>query len=334
MSTYPGVRKIVSQIAKSGKVNRVFITGGNGALSNELLPYLTQLYGESNILLTDIHNTTGLNPKHFATLDMTDRKTMESLIKDFKPDTILHLGSILSAAGEKNPQMALSVNIEGSRNAIDLATEYKCRIYTASTTASFGTEANKVLRNIEFQRPKTVYGISKVFMELYGEYHHYKHGTDFRALRYPVVIAPMLSPGATAMCTIDIYYGALRDKKYKMYLKPDQQLPIIYIDDLITGTLQFLEAPNEKLKYRTYNIASLDYFSIKDQVENVKKHVKGFECTYEIDARQKIAETWPWSADPKEASEHWGYKRYYDNLDKITQTMIEKVPAYLAKEKK
>ena len=213
MSAYPGVKHFISQIAKSGKVNRLFLSGANGSLGNELLPYLTQLYREQNILLTDVRNTTGLNPLQFATLDMTDRKTMEHLIKEFKPDTILHLGSILSSAGEKNPQLALSINIEGSRNAIDLATEYKCRIFAASTIASFGSESHKKLRNIEFQRPKTVYGISKVFMELYGEYHHHTHGTDFRALRYPVVIAPSQAPGATAMCTIDIYNGALRDKK-------------------------------------------------------------------------------------------------------------------------
>jgi len=318
------VDAFVANFKKSGLVNRIMMTGANGSLGNELLPYLIKLYGKENLLLTDIRNTTGLPEKQFRVLDMADRKEMERLIKEFKPDTFLHLGSILSAAGEKNPQFTLTVNCQGSQNAIELAAEYKLRIFGASTIASMGPQSNKHLKNLEIQRPKTVYGISKVFMEILGEYYNHKHKLDFRSIRYPVVIAPSQAPGATAACTIDIYYGALKEKKYKMYLKPEQRLPIIYIDDLITGTLQFIEAPNEKLKYRVYNISS-DSFTIGEQVENIKKYIPDFQVTYEIDERQKIADTWPWSSDPTEAMEHWGYQKNYD-LDAITRAMLEKVP--------
>ena len=40
-------------IIKSGKINRILVTGASGQLGKSLAPVLERIYGKNNILLTD-----------------------------------------------------------------------------------------------------------------------------------------------------------------------------------------------------------------------------------------------------------------------------------------
>lgn len=122
---------------------------------------------------------------------MADYKKYESLVKENKIDYIVHLAAILSALGERFPDRANSVNVIGFLNAMNIARDYKCAIYCPSSIAVFGGENFPKVNTPDdtILQPETIYGVTKVFNEMMGDYYHRKFGVDFRAIRYPGVIS-------------------------------------------------------------------------------------------------------------------------------------------------
>ena len=111
-------------------------------------------------------------------------------------DWLIHFSALLSAVGENNVPLAVRVNIEGLHNVMELAKQYKLKVFVPSTIGAFGPESPRnPTPNITIQRPKTIYGVSKVHAELLGEYYNKRFGTDFRSLRFPGVISYDSAPG-------------------------------------------------------------------------------------------------------------------------------------------
>lgn len=124
-------------------------------------------------------------------MDVADFNKYEKLVKDHKITYIVHLAAILSALGERFPDRANSVNVTGFLNAINLARDHKCKIYCPSSIAVFGGENFPKVNTPDdvILQPETIYGVTKVFNEMMGNYYHKKFGVDFRAIRYPGIIS-------------------------------------------------------------------------------------------------------------------------------------------------
>jgi threonine 3-dehydrogenase len=67
-----------------------------------------------------------------------DAQHYDYLVKEHKVDYIVHLAGILSALGERNPDLAIDVNVYGAVNALKIARENNCRIFIPSTIGVFG----------------------------------------------------------------------------------------------------------------------------------------------------------------------------------------------------
>ena len=109
--------------------------------------------------------------------------------------------------------------------------------------------------------PSTVYGISKYAGEFWCNYFHNRYGVDVRSLRYPGLISYKSEPGGgTTDYAIEIFNGALEEKRYRCFLKEDTFLPMMYMPDAIRATLELMDAPADKISVRTsYNISGMSF---------------------------------------------------------------------------
>ncbi len=309
--------------------NRILITGACGQIGTELTQVLRERYGNENVVATDIQP---LPPKLAisgpgAYLDVTQRDALAELVERYRIDTIYHMAAILSATGEEKPRLAWAVNIGGLYNVLEVARELGVRrVYHPSSIAAFGPQTPKDNTPQEtVLRPTTMYGITKVTGELLGAYYRRRFGVDVRGIRYPGVISSEALPGGgTTDYAVEIFYEAIRHKRYTCFVREDTVLPMIYMPDCIRATLMLMDADGSRLEHATeYNLAALS-FSAGELAAEIRKHIPDFVCEYRPDFRQQIADSWPRTIDDSAAREEWGWAPQYD-LAAMVEDMLAKL---------
>jgi len=304
---------------------RIFVTGSLGQIGTSLIKAFNTRYGASNILISDIKDPSTVRLDNYVRADVRNKDQIEGIVRDFKPDWIIHLAAILSASGEKNPELTFQINDVGFRNVLDTAVKSNAMLFSPSTIAAFGPSTPREnTPNQTIMRPETLYGITKVYMELLGSYYHQKQGLDFRSIRYPGVISSDQPGGGTTDYIIEMYYHAVQNKPYKCFLHEKSALPMMHIDDLIKGTIKFLEADSKSFTDRTYNMSAFGC-TPKDVEEVIKKYYPDFSVTYQSDFRQAIADSWPGSIDYSLATKDWKFDPKYKKLEDFSEKLLEEV---------
>ncbi len=306
---------------------KILVIGASGQIGVELTLALRDVYGAVNVVASDLREENvllrGTGP--YVSMDVMNKEMLHVQVIRQGFTQIYLLAAILSATGEKNPNLAWNLNMQGLLNVLDIAREEKLKkIYWPSSIAVFGPTSPKIkCPQQTVIEPITVYGISKYAGEFWCNYYFQKFGVDVRSLRYPGLISYKSEPGGgTTDYAVEIYHEAIGDKHYTCFLDKDTYLPMMYMPDAIRSTIELMEAPANKIKTRTsYNISSMS-FSPKDITEEIKKHVPLFEIEYKPDFRQAIANSWPQSIDDSEARHDWGWQPQYD-LSSMTEDMLK-----------
>lgn len=307
----------------------ILITGCAGQIGTELTLELRKIYGNENVVATDIKEAPEqvMNSGPFEFLDVLDREAMRKVIKKYNINGIFHMAAILSAVGEKNPMLAWNVNMGGLINVLELGREENVeRILCPSSIAAFGPETpvdNTPQETV--LRPTTMYGITKVAGELLSNYYVQKYGMDVRGLRYPGIISNATLPGGgTTDYAVAIYYDAVKYGKYTCFVSAETKLPMMYMPDCLKATIDLFRADKKNLKrFVDYNVGSMS-FDVTELANSIKKYIPDFEISYEPDYHQAIADSWPNSVDDSAARQEWGWQPGYD-LDAMTRDMLNAV---------
>lgn len=309
--------------------DKILVIGACGQIGVELTLELRRIYGGAQVVASDLREENDLlkGTGPYVSLDVMNKEMLHVQIIRQNITQIYLLAAILSATGEKNPNLAWNLNMQSLLNVLDIAKDEQIqKVYWPSSIAVFGpTSPKKNCPQQTIIEPITVYGISKYAGEFWCNYYNHRYGLDVRSLRYPGLISYKSEPGGgTTDYAVEIFYDALEEKKYKCFLKEDTYLPMMYMPDAIRATIELMEADAAKISVRTsYNISGMS-FSPKEISSEIKKHIPEFTIAYKPDYRQPIAESWPQSIDDSVAKKDWYWKPAY-NLAKMTSEMLKHI---------
>lgn len=307
-------------------MEKILVIGSSGQIGTELVAELRTIFGQNNVVASDIKPADAdqlpLGP--YEVLDALDKDKLFEVVKRHGITHVYLLAALLSATAEQKPMFGWKLNMESLFHVLELAREKHIKkIYWPSSIAVFGlTTPRENTPQFTSIEPTTVYGISKFAGERWIEWYFNKYGVDTRSLRYPGLIGWKSAPGGgTTDYAVHIYHEALKNKKYTSFLSKDTTLPMMYMPDAIRGTVEIMEAPAEKIKFRGgYNLAGMS-FNPEEIAASIRKFIPEFTIDYNPDFRQKIADSWPKSIDDQVAREHWGWAPKY-NLETMTKDML------------
>lgn len=311
-------------------MKNILIIGATGQIGSELTMLLRKNY-TGNVVAGYIP---GAEPKGelkesgpSAIVDITNSQQIADAVTKYQVDTIYNLAALLSAVAENKPQLAWKIGLGGLFNTLEVAREKNCAVFTPSSIGSFGpgTPKDKTPQDT-IQRPKTMYGVTKVSGELLSDYYFTRFGVDTRSVRFPGLISYVTPPGGgTTDYAVDIYYSAAKGEKFVCPIAAGTYMDMMYMPDALRAAIEIMEADPTKLVHRnSFNIASMS-FEPDTIYQQIRKYLPDFEMEYQVDPlRQAIAESWPNSLDDTCAREEWGWKPEY-GLDAMTKDMLAKL---------
>ncbi|HHP7242093.1 MAG TPA: NAD-dependent epimerase/dehydratase family protein [Cyclobacteriaceae bacterium] len=308
-------------------MTKVLVTGANGQLGSEITLALREIYSENSVIASDINPVRDiLSNGPFKQLNVLDQKAISEIILKEKITEIYHLAAILSATGERAPLTTWNINVQGLLNILENSRKNQInKVFWPSSIAIFGnsTPKNQTPQKT-IMEPATVYGISKLTGERWCEYYHLKYGLDVRSIRYPGLISYKVKPGGGTTDYVMDMFNALKSipHDYECYLKKNTELPMMYIDDAIRGTMELMETEKSKLSVRSsYNLSAMS-FTPEDLYMELLKFEPAFKVKYSPDYRQSIADSWPDSIDDSIARKDWRWNHCF-SLSKMTEEIIK-----------
>lgn len=315
---------------QSRGMKKILVTGATGQIGSELTMALRKKHGRDNVVAVGHKRKPSdelLSSGPFEFVDVGEKESLEKVVKRYSVDTVYHLAAVLSATGEQNPQAAWSVNMGSLYNVLEIAREQGLtRVFWPSSIAVFGLSTPRTSTPQEtVMLPGTMYGVTKVAGELLCNYYAVKYGVDVRGVRYPGIISSETPPGGgTTDYAVEIFYEAIKKKRYTCFVREDTVLPMMYMPDCLKSTMDLMEADASRVKrHDSYNVAGMS-FSAGQLAAEIKKHIPDFRCDYKPDFRQNIADSWPMSIDDSQARKEWGWKPSY-NLATMTVDMVQKL---------
>ena len=309
-------------------MKNVLVIGSTGQIGSELTMKIRREIPGSTVVAGYIP---GAEPKGVLLesgpaeiADVRDGAALADIVRKYKIDTIYNLAALLSAVAERKPLLAWDIQMNGLLNILEVARENDVAVFTPSSIGSFGPETPRIATPQDtVQRPRSMYGVTKVATELLSDYYHNKYGVDTRSVRFPGLISNVTLPGGgTTDYAVEVYYAAVKGEEFVCPIAPGTYMDMMYMPDALKAAVDLMNADPTKLIHRNaFNIASMS-FEPEMLFTKIREYIPTLKVRYELDpVRQSIASSWPDRMDDSCARKEWGWKPVYD-MDSMTRDMI------------
>ena len=310
-------------------MKNVLVIGSTGQIGSELTMKIRREIAGSQVVAGYIP---GAEPKGILLesgpaeiADVRDVKGLAAIVDKYRIDTIYNLAALLSAVAEKKPLLAWDIQMNGLINILEISREKGCAVFTPSSIGSFGPETPHVgTPQDTIQRPRSMYGVTKVATELLSDYYFHKYGVDTRSVRFPGLISNVTLPGGgTTDYAVEVYYSAVKGEEFVCPIGPGTYMDMMYMPDALKAAVDIMIADPTRLIHRnSFNIASMS-FEPEQLFAKIREYIPGLRVRYEVDpVRQAIANSWPDSMDDSCARAEWDWKPSFD-MDSMTRDMID-----------
>lgn len=328
----------------------IIVTGANGEIGRGIVAELSKS-NDAEILALDLNfssETTLKNVKQVKA-DILDPRALNEITKDRALVSIFHLAALLSSSGERDPERAHKVNVEGSLNLLQLArahteqTKFPVKFIFPSTIAIYGRPAETPALNVteeQFLLPITMYGVNKLYVEQLGRYFKYHYRllegdrtrVDFRSVRLPGVLCSDTVPsGGTSDYGPEMVHAAAQGHVYSCFVPPTAQLPFMVKPDAVSAIVGISNAATLPVGNPVYNVSAFSPTAREIELE-IRKYYPKFEASYEPHpGRSAIVASWPQSLDDSRARNDWGWKPQYDFASAFKHYLIPGISKRYAK---
>ena len=154
-------------------MEKILIIGCSGQIGTELTLELRKIYGDANVFATDIKEAPPevRDSGPFEILDVLDEKRLNHFAIRHKITQVYNLAAVLSGNAEKIPMQAWNINMIALLNILELGRSIRLnKVFWPSSIAVFGPTTPKInTPQLTITEPNTVYGISKLAGERWGE---------------------------------------------------------------------------------------------------------------------------------------------------------------------
>jgi len=295
------------------------ITGGAGFVGLEVARQLLQA-GETDVTVFSRNPSParlgGLFDRVNAVPgDVGNFSHVLDVVKATRPEVIYHLGAMLSVPSDADPASAIQTNAMGTFYVLEAARLFDVRqVIFSSSIGSYGRDIDgDELTDTTLQRPVLFYGATKAFGEHMGLVYKRKYGLDFRGIRYPSVIGPGVTTPGMVQYTSWMIEESAKGNPFTVWTTPDTRVPVMYITEAATATVQMARAPLENIRMINYLVdGAKPTPTAGDIADAVRAKIPNAQIDFVPDPTKPMLHGRSQTIDDSRAREEWGWRPTHD----------------------